>query len=357
MPQQDKHSKTEEATPKRIRDSKKKGQVSKSQDLVSSVSFLAFALLLGSLGTYLLKNSVDFMGLALTYNVGDGLTPKFVGTLLVQNVMKVFLIFIPFGLIAVFLGVVVNVVQVGFLFTMEPLKPDFKKLNPIEGFKNIFSRKALFKLFTSLMKLLVVGYLSYTGLQKVMVPIMNLGGVGVEKIFNFFIDTVRTLSINIASLMIILGILDFIFQKKEYKKNLMMTKQEIKDEYKQMEGDPKIKSKRQQRQREMSMARTMQSVEAATVIITNPTHIAIAIRYEQGEDDAPIVMAKGLDYMAMKIREKAKELDIPIIENKPLARNMYYKVEPGSSVPMEMYQAIAEILALVFTMNKKKKLY
>jgi flagellar biosynthesis protein FlhB len=157
--------------------------------------------------------------------------------------------------------------------------------------------------------------------------------------------------------MIILGILDFIFQKKEYKKNLMMTKQEIKDEYKQMEGDPKIKSKRQQKQREMSMARTMQGVEASTVIITNPTHIAIAIRYEQGVDEAPVVMAKGLDYMAMKIREKAKEMDIPIIENKPLARGMYYKVEPGSSVPLEMYQAIAEILALVFTMKRKKKMY
>jgi flagellar biosynthesis protein FlhB len=137
----------------------------------------------------------------------------------------------------------------------------------------------------------------------------------------------------------------------------MMTKQEIKDEYKQMEGDPKIKSKRQQKQREMSMARTMQGVEASTVIITNPTHIAIAIRYEQGVDEAPVVMAKGLDYMAMKIREKAKEMDIPIIENKPLARSMYYKVEPGSSVPLEMYQAIAEILALVFTMKRKKKLY
>ncbi len=355
--QQDKHSKTEEATPKRLRDSKKKGQVSKSQDLVSSVSFLAFALLLGSLGTYLLSNAVEFMSLALTYNVGDGLTPKFVGNLLSQNVMKILLIFFPFGLIAVFIGVVVNVIQVGFIFTVEPLKPDFKRLNPIEGMKNIFSRKALFNLFKSLMKLLIVGFLTYTGLQKVMVPIMNIGGVGVEKIFTFFMDTVRTLSINIASFMIILGILDFIFQKKDYKKNLMMTKQEIKDEYKQMEGDPKIKSKRQQKQREMSMARTMQGVESSTVIITNPTHIAIAIRYEQGVDEAPIVMAKGLDYMAMKMREKAKEMDIPIIENKPLARSMYYKVEPGSSVPLEMYQAIAEILALVFTMNKKKKRY
>ncbi len=353
---QDKHSKTEEATPKRLRDSRKKGQISKSGDLNSAVSFLVFALLLGALGDYLLTNSIEFITLALSQDVGKGLTQANVGAILVQNVMKILLIFMPFGLIAVFIGVVTNVVQVGFLFTVEPLKPDFKRLNPIEGMKNIFSKKALFNMFKSIMKLLIVTYLTYTGLQKVMKPIMNLGGVGVEKLFGFFMDTVSTLSVSIASFMIILGVIDFIFQKKDYKKNLMMTKQEIKDEYKQMEGDPKIKSKRQQKQREMSMARTMQSVEASTVIITNPTHIAIALRYEQGKDEAPVVMAKGLDYMAMKIREKAKEEGIPIIENKPLARSMYYKVEPGSSVPVEMYQAIAEILALVFTMNKNKRL-
>lgn len=354
---QDKHSKTEEATPKRLRDSRKKGQISKSGDLNSAVSFLLFAVLLGALGDYLLTNSIAFITLALTQEVGDGLTQANVGAILLQNVMKTLLIFMPFGLIAVFIGVLTNVVQVGFLFTTEPLKPDFKRLNPMEGMKNIFSKKSLFTMFKSIMKLLIVTYLTYTGLQKVMKPIMNLGGVGVEKLFGFFMDTVSTLSVSIASFMIILGVIDFIFQKKDYKKNLMMTKQEIKDEYKQMEGDPKIKSKRQQRQREMSMARTMQSVEASTVIITNPTHIAIALRYEQGQDEAPVVMAKGLDYMAMKIREKAKEKNIPIIENKPLARSMYYKVEPGSSVPVEMYQAIAEILALVFTMKKNNRLY
>jgi len=256
---QDKHSKTEEATPKRLRDSRKKGQISKSGDLNSAVSFLVFALLLGALGDYLLTNSIEYITLALSQDVGKGLTQANVGAILVQNVMKILLIFMPFGLIAVFIGVVTNVVQVGFLFTAEPLKPDFKRLNPIEGMKNIFSKKALFNMFKSIMKLLIVTYLTYTGLQKVMKPIMNLGGVGVEKLFGFFMDTVSTLSVSIASFMIILGVIDFIFQKKDYKKNLMMTKQEIKDEYKQMEGDPKIKSKRQQRQREMSMARTMQS--------------------------------------------------------------------------------------------------
>src|SRR5690606_16105087 len=152
----------------------------------------------------------------------------------------------------------------------------------------------------SLMKLFIVVYLTYTGLQEFMKPLLNLGGVGLEKLFGFFIEITKSLSINIAGFMVALGLIDFIFEKREYKKNLMMTKQEIKEEYKQMEGDPKIKQKRQQIQRQMSMARTMQSVEASTVLITNPTHIAIALRYEQGKDDAPVVMAKGLDYKAMK---------------------------------------------------------
>ncbi|HBT18578.1 MAG TPA: flagellar biosynthesis protein FlhB [Clostridiaceae bacterium] len=353
--EQDKHSKTEEATPKRLRDSRKKGQVSKSGDLNSSVSFLLFSVLLGALGSYLLRNGRAFMQFALSSGVRTEITPANAGTYLTELMMQILLIFLPFGLLAVFIGILTNVVQVGFLFTFEPLKPDFKRLNPIQGFKNIFSKKAIFTLFKSLMKLLIVIYLGYQGFQKFLTPIMNLGGVGVEHLFDFFIGVVRSISINVAALMIILGIIDFVFEKRTYKKNLMMTKHEIKEEYKQMEGDPKIKAKRQQKQREMSMARTMQSVEASTVLITNPTHIAIALRYEQGKDDAPVVMAKGLDYKAMKMKERAKEHNVPIIENKPLARAMYYEVEPGSSVPVELYQAVAEVLALVFTMNQKKR--
>ncbi|WP_313119068.1 flagellar biosynthesis protein FlhB [Proteiniclasticum ruminis] len=352
---EDKHSKTEQATPKRLRDSRKKGQVSKSGDLNSALSFLLFALILGALGDYLYKNARTFMQFTLSSTLGQELGPANAGTYLSELLLQVLLIFLPFGLVAVLIGILSNVMQVGFLFTVEPLKPDFKRLNPLQGAKNIFSKKALFTLFKSLMKLFIVVYLTYTGLQEFMKPLLNLGGVGLEKMFSFFIEVTRTLSINIAAFMLVLALIDFVFERKEYKKNLMMTKHEIKEEYKQMEGDPKIKQKRQQIQRQMSMARTMQSVEASTVLITNPTHIAIALRYEQGKDDAPVVMAKGLDYKAMKMKELAKEKKIPIIENKPLARSMYYKVEPGSSVPVEMYQAVAEILALVFTMNRKKK--
>jgi flagellar biosynthetic protein FlhB len=352
---EDKHSKTEQATPKRLRDSRKKGQVSKSGDLNSSVSFLIFAVLLGTLGNSLYNNGKELMQYALSTTVGNSISASDAGTYLTELALKILLIFLPFGLVAVVVGILTNIVQVGFLFTAEPLKPDMKRLNPIQGAKNIFSKKALFTLAKSLMKLFIVVYLTYTGLQEFMKPLLNLGGVGLEKLFGFFIEITKSLSINIAGFMVALGLIDFIFEKREYKKNLMMTKQEIKEEYKQMEGDPKIKQKRQQIQRQMSMARTMQSVEASTVLITNPTHIAIALRYEQGKDDAPVVMAKGLDYKAMKMKEKAKEHKIPVIENKPLARSMYYKVEPGSAVPIEMYQAVAEILALVFTMNQKKK--
>lgn len=352
---QDKHSKTEQATPKRLRDSRKKGQVSKSGDLNSALSFLVFALLLGSLGDSLFRNSKSFMYAALSSTKGHALSAANAGTYLTGLLLEVLKIFLPFGLVAVVIGVLSNVVQVGFLFTPEPLKPDFKRLNPMQGAKNVFSKKALFTLVKSLLKLFIVVYLTYQGLQEFLKPLMNLGSTGLEKQFSFFIEVTRSLSVDIASLLLLLAAVDYVMEKREYKQNLMMTKQEIKEEYKQMEGDPKIKQKRQAIQRQMSMARTMQSVEASTVLITNPTHIAIALRYEQGKDDAPVVMAKGLDYKAMKMREKAKEKGIPIMENKPLARSMYYKVEPGSSVPVEMYQAVAEILALVFTMNQKKK--
>ncbi len=356
MAQQDKHSKTEDASPKRIRDSRKKGQVAKSADLNSAISFLLFAVLLGSLGAYLMKNITAFLLRTLRLDFGEVLNYGNVGRILGDALMQFFYIFLPFGMLAVVVGIATNLLQVGFLFTLDPLKPDFKKLNPMEGFKNIFSKKSLNNLFKSLMKLGIVAGMTFNGLSKIMKPIMNSGEASLSLLFPFFIDIVKGLSISIAMFMIALGLLDLIFQKKDHKKNLMMTKQEIKEEYKQMEGDPKIKSLRQQRQREMSMQRTMQNVSESTVIITNPTHIAIAIRYDENKDQAPVVMAKGLDFMAQKMKEEAKKHKIPIIENKPLARAMYYKVEPGSTVPLDLYQAMAEVLALVYTMNKKKKL-
>ncbi|HSP46517.1 MAG TPA: EscU/YscU/HrcU family type III secretion system export apparatus switch protein, partial [Clostridiaceae bacterium] len=199
---QDKHSKTEEASPKRLRDSRKKGQVAKSGDLNSSVSFLAFALLLTGLGQYLFKNSFEMVRATLRTGPGETLSAGNAGSILMQSALRFFVIFLPFGLVAVVVGIVTNLAQVGFLFTAEPIKPDFKRLNPLEGFKNIFSSKSLFNKFKSIMKLCVVTFITLNGLKKVIIPIMNAGQMGVEKLFPFFIDIVRTLSISIASLMI-----------------------------------------------------------------------------------------------------------------------------------------------------------
>lgn len=345
---QDKHSKTEQATPKRLRDSRKKGQTPKSHDLGSSASFLIFTLLLLSLGEGLFKGSLSLLRTMLGAGGTEPLTLRETGKLLLGATGKGLLLFLPFGAVAMVTAWITGVAQVGFLFTAEPLKPDFKRLNPIEGMKNLFSSQALFNLVKSLLKLFLVSYLTFSQVKELFPALSGTGQMGLEKLFPFFLEILATLSKNIAFLMVILGVADFIVQKRKFKKNLMMTKQEIKEEYKQMEGDPKMKSLRQQKQREMSRSRTLQRVEEATVVITNPTHLAIALRYEPGKDEAPVVLAKGVDHMAQKIRERATEKGIPLMENKPLARALYPKVEEGDTVPVEMYQAIAEILALVY---------
>lgn len=351
----DKETRTEEATPKKLKDAKKKGQVAKSADLSSAVSLFMFTLLIGALGQYMMTNSLMFLKKSLTVNYGAPLSGANVGTMLINSLMQFALFLMPFAVISIIIGIVVNLTQIGFLFTVQPLKPDFKKLNPIEGFKNIFSQKSMFNLVKNLLKLTMVFYMSYINIKQSVNQILNSGNIGSEKLFFFFMDLLKTLSMNIAIVMLGLAVVDYIFQKREYKKNLKMSKQEIKDEYKQMEGNPQMKAARQQRQREISMRKMMSSIPTSTVVITNPTHFAVVLRYDTGKDQAPLVTAKGADYMAQKIKEIAKENNIPIMENKELARAMYKKVEIGDYVPVELYKAIAEVLALVYQMNGKKR--
>lgn len=352
----DKDTKTEEATPKRLSDARKKGQLSKSPDLNASVSLFVFTMLASLLGQYLYTNSYRYMENYFTLDMSNiDLSSANAGTLLIDSVVQYGLLVFPFMIIAVMLGYLVNVVQTGFLFTTEPLKPDFKKLNPIEGFKNIVSTKSMFTLVKNLLKLILVFYIAYSNLMESAKQILNSGNIGTDKLFFFLMDFVKELSMDIVFIMIGLGILDFVMQKRDYKKNLRMSMQEIKDEYKEMEGSPQIKSARQAKQREMAMGRMMADIPSSTVVVTNPTHIAVVLRYDTDVDQAPIVTAKGADRVAERIKEVAKEHGIPIMENKPLARSMYKDVEIGEYIPADLYKAIAEILALVYEMNKKKK--
>jgi flagellar biosynthesis protein FlhB len=262
----------------------------------------------------------------------------------------------PFLVIAFVAAFVSTIVQTGFLFSVEPIKFKLSKINPISGFKNMFSKKTVFTLFKNVAKLTLVFWMAYKTLETSVYLILNSSNVGTEKLFFLMSDLVMELATQLGVLLLILGLIDYIYQVYDYRKNLKMSKQELKDEYKESEGDPQIKSQRRQRYRQLSKG-GLQDVETATAIITNPTHLAIAIRYEKGKDEVPIIVAKGADHQAAKIRELAKALDIPIIENKPVARAMYKAVEIGQPVPMDLYQAIAEILALVYQteeMNKYK---
>lgn len=352
---EDKASKTEDATPKKLQDSKKKGQVAKSADLNGAGSLYVFTIFFVTIANHLFKNTYNYIETSLARVPNENITEAFLRNIFLEDLIEAMIILLPFFGIAILVGILTNMVQIGFIFTTEPLKPDIKKLNPIEGFKKIFSKKSLLTLIKNLLKLVLVFYLTYRTLSTEFIKILNSGNIGTEKLFPFFIDFIKIVAIDIAVVMFLLGIMDYVLERQEWKKNLRMSKQDIKDEYKQMEGDPEIKGKRQQRQRELSMGRMMDDMVDSTVVITNPTHIAVVLKYETGVDKAPMVTAKGGDHLAKKIREKAEELEIPIIENKALARSMYKQVEIGDSVPMELYQAIAEVLALVYDMERKNK--
>lgn len=352
----DKDNKTEEATPKRLSDARKKGQIAKSQDLNATVSLLIFTMLAGLLGQYIYVNGIRYMENYFTMDLSTiELSQSTAGTILIDNTISYGLLVFPFMIIAVAIGYIVNIVQTGFLFTSQPLKPDLKRLDPIQGFKNIVSAKAFFNLGKNLLKLILVFYIAYSNLRESAKEILNVGNIGTEKLFFFLMEFVKGLIFDIIVIMLVLGVLDYVMQKWDYKKNLRMSLQEIKDEYKEMEGDPQVKSARQAKQRQLAMGRMMEDIPSSTVVVTNPTHIAVVLRYDPAIDEVPIVTAKGADYLAEKIKERAREHDIPIIENKPLARTMFKNVEIGDYIPMDLYKAIAEILALVYEMNEKKK--
>ena len=351
----DKDGKTEDATPKRLQDARKKGQIPKSQDLNAAASLLIFTLLLGTIGNFLLTYSYRLLRAMLSFDHYPEINHRIIKPLLLEGIIRYFWIFLPVALVAMVLGIIVNLAQTGFIFTSTPLKPDIKKLNPIEGFKNMFSKKAMFTLLKNLLKLILVFYMTYSNMSDKINVILNSGNIGSEKLFGFFIEFLKSITMNIIVVMFILGFVDYIVERRSHKKNLMMTKEEIKEEFKEMEGSQEVKSARKQKQRELAMGRMIENVGESTAIVTNPTHIAVAIRYDRDKDEVPIVMAKGAGPIAEKIKSRGKENKIPIIENKPLARAMYTELEVGEYVPAELYQAVAEILAIVYEMEIKNK--
>ena len=252
-------------------------------------------------------------------------------------------------------GIVASLLQTGFIITGEPLKPSFGKLNPLSGIKNMVSKRSLVDLCKNLVVISIVSTIAYKYIKDNYQNIASMSNAYLPTLGIEIKDLVIGIFKKICLVLVIIAAIDYFVQVKMHKKSLKMTKQEVKDEYKQQEGDPQIKGKIKQKQREMSRQRMMQSVADATVVITNPTHLAIALKYEEGTDmEAPKVVAKGADYLALKIKTLAKDNDVPIVENKPLARMMYNMVEVDQDIPHELYQGVAEILAVVMKLKDKK---
>lgn len=347
--------KTEKPTPKRLSDAKKKGQIPKSQDLSSAISFAIFAFLLTQILTYTLEYSYVFFrnyfaaGFSVS-NLENDLSALGI------NVILFFLILVgPALLLAFVSGYIGNLIQVGFVFISESLKPSFDKMNPVSNLKNIFGKQALFGLLKNIVKMGAVIYIVYASVEEMIFPILNLSNVGTERIFYIVIELAREVGLNISIFLVAVGIADYAFQRYQHNNQLKMSKQEIIDEYKEMEGDPQIKQQRKQRHQEM-ISGNIRDVADATVVITNPTHLAIAVRYNREEaDEVPIILVKGADLMAEKIKELAKEADVPMVENVPVARHLYKHADAGDPIPVDMYQAVAEILALIFQLEESKK--
>lgn len=350
--------KTEQPTHKRKQDERRKGNVAKSREVSNAMTLAAGVFTIFILANNGIRHLKLFIASFLKMDFTAELSGNFAGGLLKEGIYVFVKLFFPVALVVMVFGVVSHVIQSGLLFSKDALKPKFSKLNPIEGLKNMFSQKSLVNLIKNTVLLIALGYIGLSFVKSNYIDILKIGNVHFPYLVYTVIALIKKLFIVAILIAVVIAVFDFAYQIYSHKQKLKMTKQEVKDEYKQMEGDPLVKSQIRQKQKQMSGQRMIQNAKEATVIITNPTHISIAIRYESGVDAAPIVVAKGADLLAKKIREIAKENDIPIIENKPLARLIYKEVDVDQEVPSDMYEAVAQVLVAVYKIkNRYKKNY
>ncbi|MPM67523.1 Flagellar biosynthetic protein FlhB [bioreactor metagenome] len=263
-------------------------------------------------------------------------------------------IILPVCAAAMLISVILSGVQTRFKFTFSLLRPKLSRINPISGLKNIFSAKSFVELLKSLIKVTVIAIVLYTEIKTDIKQIINLPASETEEIITWIAKTAYGIVMKTAVIMGIFGAADYLYQWWSYERKIRMTKQEVKDEYKKLEGDPQVKGRIKEIQRKLSAMRMMQMVPKADVVIRNPTHYAVALKYEQKKDAAPIVIAKGKDYVAFKIIATAEKSGVYITENRPLARGLYESVELNQKIPEQYYKAVADILAFLYKLKKEK---
>ncbi|SHE35249.1 flagellar biosynthesis protein FlhB [Caloramator proteoclasticus] len=344
--------KTEEPTPKKLKEAREKGQVAKSIDLTSSIILMGATVILIILSDFYFEYGRAFINQSFSLINKNELTYKSIMSIVLFMIKNGLIASMPIVFTVMILGIISNIAQIGLIISKEGLKPQLSKLNPINGFKRFFSKRSFIELFKSIAKISVIAYYSYKYVSSVIFDILKISDLNPEGIIPFTSKIINGQLIRLVFILFILGIIDFVIQKRQLKKELRMSKEEIKEEMKQTEGNPQIKSKIKQKQREIAMRRMMHEVPKATVVVTNPTHFAVALKYEKGQSGAPKVIAKGSDFLALKIKEVANKANVPIIENKEVARSLYYKCEINDEIPIELYQVVAEIIAYIYSLKK-----
>jgi len=349
--------KTEKATPKKLDDARKEGRVARSSDLINGfmllLMFFVLKLFGGIMANLFLNSFVKY------YNKASDISMEVFDVKQAVNLSNEIVIDIVIASLPVLIGsfvvaLVGNIVQVGWKVTGKPLKPKLDRLNPIGGLKRMFSQEKVVELIKSILKVLAIALVAYNEVKDRWKFILNLYDFEfMQAILNIF-DIVLDVGIKISLIFVVIGLADFGYQKWKHLHDLRMSKQEVKDEMKQSEGDPQIKGQIRQKMREGARRRMMQDLPKADVVITNPTHFAVAVKYDKETAEAPYVLAKGADYVAANIKEIAKQNNIEIVENKPLARMLYYNVEIGDQIPPELYQMVAEVLAYVYSVKNKE---
>ncbi len=354
MPTQDKHSKTEAPTPKKRKKEREKGNVARSMDVNSVVVLIAGILVIKFMGDDLLRGISQFTSGIYINIMNIQLTPESTIYYAKNGFRYFFSILSPILGVIMIMGLASNFGQVGFLFSKKAIIPKFSKINPLKGVKRIFSAKSIVELVKGILKITIICFIGYSVIQSHIYDFYSMSIMTPIAVLGFIAEVLFELSIKIAVVLIFLAAADYAWQNYDYEKNIKMTKQEVKEEQTQERGNPEVKGRIKSLQRQLSRTRMMNAVPDATVVVTNPTHIAVALRYVPNEpSDAPKVVAKGQRKTAERIKLLAKENDVPVIEDKPLARTLFQTLEVGMEIPSIFYQAVAEILAKVFQMQRK----
>jgi len=346
--------KTEEPTPKKMRDARKKGQIAKSRDLNTVALLVATILVLGFFIRQMGGELTDLMEDAFRIIAGGDLTEQLLRQTTVRSGLAFLKVVVPLFTAVFVVVVAVAFLQVGGLFTLDPLKPQIEKLNPVEGFKNLFKLKNFVELLKSTVKLLVVAVAAYVVINRHKASIILAFTLDVPRMLLLVGRLVTELVLTVIAVFVLIALIDVIYQRWQHKKDLRMSKQEIKQEYKNDEGSPEIKGRRRSLHQELAMGDVQQAVAKSDAVVVNPIHLAVAVQYNVAEMDAPEIMAKGQRVMAQKIRDWAQDAGVPIIQNVPLAHALY-ELDIGDQVPDHLYEAVAEVLHYVYSLKNPEE--